>query len=802
MRKIIIGSRESALAVAQTKMLQNYIEENCPDISAEILTMKTTGDRILEKRLDEVGGKGLFVKELELALLEERVQLCVHSLKDMPMETREELPILGYSKREDPRDVLVLPEGAKEINLSLPIGTSSLRRELQLKKLYPEAKVEMIRGNLLSRLRKLEEGRYGVLVLAAAGLKRLGLAHRIFRYFSVEEILPAAGQGILAVQGKKGFDYGFLAGFFDEGATDAAIAERSFVKRLGGGCSSPVAAYAEITEDKLMLTGLTLLEEKEMKNAGQEFGEGSPAAYRIGKIQGKRSDGGRLGEELAERMRGMKDSGKVWLVGAGPAEIDLLTIKAKKVIEQADVVVHDALVGRSIVDIIPDSVEKIDVGKRAGRFYMPQEEINALLPSLARQGKKVVRLKGGDPFVFGRGGEEMDALVENGIPFEVVPGVTSAIAVPAYFGIPATHREFASSVHIITGHPKKGEELRINYPALKEAGGTLVFLMGILHLHPIVSGLLTAGMEPKTPAAILQQGGSGGQKKISTTLDLLEEEAGKQEILMPAIIIVGEVVRLSEKYAWLEKLPLFGKKFLTTRPRERSGELAERLRELGAKVVELPTIEIEGIHPNLRLREEIARLSAYRFLAFTSPAGVEAWMRELFDMGKDARFMSGVSIAAIGSGTAQALRRYGLLADLVPEVYHGKALGALLREKCADGDKVLLARSAIGNPELVEELKKGKEIEVTDIAVYITKEKDGVGDCPVEEADGVFFTSSSTVRGFGSLFSGMDFSGVRALCIGEMTARTAKEYGMQAEIAEEATVEGLVELACGQAGEK
>lgn len=304
MRKIIIGSRESALAVAQTKLLQNYIEENCPNISVEILTMKTTGDRVLEKRLDEVGGKGLFVKELECALLENRAQLAVHSLKDMPMEIQDELPILGYSRREDPRDVLVLPEGATEINPALPIGTSSLRRELQLKKLYPKIKIEMIRGNLLSRLRKLDEGRYGALVLAAAGLKRLDLAHRIFRYFSVEEMLPAAGQGILAVQGKKGIDCGCLTGFFDEEAKDAALAERAFVKRLGGGCSSPVAAYAEITGEELVLTGLALLEQKGAGEVEHGFDEESFTPYRIEKLRGKRTDGEQLGEELAERMRG------------------------------------------------------------------------------------------------------------------------------------------------------------------------------------------------------------------------------------------------------------------------------------------------------------------------------------------------------------------------------------------------------------------------------------------------------------------------------------------------------------------
>lgn len=302
MRKIIIGSRESALAVAQTEILKNFIEEKCPDISAEILTMKTTGDRILEKRLDEAGGKGLFVKELELALLEGRVQLCVHSLKDMPMEIKEELPILGYSRREDPRDVLVLPKGKLALNPALPIGTSSLRRELQLKKLYPEIKVEMIRGNILNRLRKLEEGKYCALVLAAAGLKRLGLSHRIFRYFSCEEMLPAAGQGILAVQGIKGIDYGFLGGFFDDEAKDAAIAERAFVRKLGGGCSSPAAAYAEIAGDELVLTGLVPLSDSKAM-AEQGFADENIVDYRTGKICGKRSDGGRLGEELADMMR-------------------------------------------------------------------------------------------------------------------------------------------------------------------------------------------------------------------------------------------------------------------------------------------------------------------------------------------------------------------------------------------------------------------------------------------------------------------------------------------------------------------
>ena len=313
-RKIAIGSRDSVLAMEQTKLLEDYIRENCPGICAEVLAMKTTGDRILEKRLEEIGGKGLFVKELDRALLENRTQLSVHSLKDMPMETDEELPILGFSRREDPRDVLVLPEGSRALNKALPVGTSSLRRELQFKRLYPEMEVKMVRGNLISRLKKLERGEYGGLLLAAAGLKRIGLTHRIFRYFSCEEMLPAAGQGILAVQGRKDLDYDFLEGFFDEDARDAALAERSFVRGLGGSCFSPTAAYAVCEGEKLTLTGLYYPGGNRDGDSGLRREARGPACEIppdakwgesvLDTVCGDRTEAEKLGRALAERMLG------------------------------------------------------------------------------------------------------------------------------------------------------------------------------------------------------------------------------------------------------------------------------------------------------------------------------------------------------------------------------------------------------------------------------------------------------------------------------------------------------------------
>lgn len=289
MRKIVIGSRDSRLAVVQSEMVRDFILEKHPDMEVEILTMKTTGDKILDRTLDKIGGKGLFVKELDKALLEKHSDLSVHSLKDMPMEVPEDLPLVAFSKREDPRDVLVLPEGETELNPEKPLGCSSLRRTLQLKELYPDMECKSVRGNVQTRLRKLEEGQYGALVLAAAGLKRLGLAHRISRYFEPEEMIPAAGQGILAVQGRAGEDTSFLEGFQDADAAYAALAERAFVKYLDGGCSSPVAAHAVVEEGTLTLLGLYYEEET--------------GNYKKGRVTGKTAEAEMLGIALAQRLR-------------------------------------------------------------------------------------------------------------------------------------------------------------------------------------------------------------------------------------------------------------------------------------------------------------------------------------------------------------------------------------------------------------------------------------------------------------------------------------------------------------------
>ena len=284
-----VGSRESRLAVIQSEVILNWIRENCPEIGTELVTMKTSGDRVLNRALEELGGKGLFVKELDRALLEGRTDLSVHSLKDLPMETPPELPVLGFTRREDPRDVLVLPQGVAEWDRSKLVGCASRRRAIQLRRLWPEVRVELIRGSVETRLRKLDEGQYGATILAAAGLKRLGLETRISRFFTPEEMLPAAGQGILAVQGRLGLDYGWLSGCFDREGACCALAERAFVRALGGGCSSPVAAYAVPEGEQLWLRGFY----SEPDGTGCWFGE----------LRGSAEEPEKLGLEMARKWK-------------------------------------------------------------------------------------------------------------------------------------------------------------------------------------------------------------------------------------------------------------------------------------------------------------------------------------------------------------------------------------------------------------------------------------------------------------------------------------------------------------------
>ena len=763
--------------MAQTKLVLNQIEAAHPEIAFELITMKTTGDKILDRTLDKVGGKGLFVKELDRALRDGRVDITVHSLKDVPMETPEDLPLLAFAKRGDPRDALVLREGISALEPGMVIGCSSARRVLQLKTLYPQCTVKPVRGNIVTRLKKLDSGEFDALILAAAGLDRMDFSHRASRYFEPDEMIPAAGQGILAIQGRAEGDYAFLESADDPEARCCALAERAFVRELDGGCSSPVAAFAVVSGETVILTGLY---------PNPETGEAM-----VDKISGKTADAEHLGICLARKMAGK--TGKVWLVGAGPGGPGLLTVKGQELLAQAEVVVYDRLVGPGILARIPRTAEAIDVGKKSGNHPVPQWQINEILLEKALEGKRVVRLKGGDPFVFGRGGEELELLIEHGVPFEVVPGITSAVAVPAYNGIPVTHRDCTTSFHVITGHTRKGEGPSVDFKTLAALDATLVFLMGLSALGDIASGLISAGMDENIPAAVLEKGTTAHQRRVVSTLKNIEAETRAAEIQSPAIIVVGKVCAYSEQFAWADKRPLGGVRVLVTRPQESASALTGKLTALGAEVTEIPSIETVPIPDNTALRDALSRLPEFQWLALTSPAGVRIFFEELLQNGLDTRALSGLKIAAVGSATAAALRERGIRADLTPKTYDGAHLGEMLANETG---KILLVRAETGSPELPEALKKaGKDFE--EVPAYRTVFRaDGVLS-PEEfftgPKDFAAFTSASTVEGFVRRAEGMDFAKVNALCIGEQTARKAREAGMQATVSHAATMDSMIE---------
>lgn len=483
-------------------------------------------------------------------------------------------------------------------------------------------------------------------------------------------------------------------------------------------------------------------------------------------------------------------NGKVYLVGGGPGDAGLLTCKGKMLLDQADVVVYDALVGDAVLAMVPPEARRINVGKRSGNHTCSQDEINHILLDEALKGNTVVRLQGGDPFLFGRGGEEIALLAKHGVEFEIVPGVTSALSAPAYGGIPVTHRALSASVHIYTAHRKAGTALDLDYAALAKLGGTLVFLMGVSALPELCKGLLTAGMEPKTPAAVVHRGTTAAQAKVISTLEALPEDA--KNMTAPSIILIGPVCALAKDFSWAEKRPLFGLRFVVTRPRRRGSKLTDKLRALGAEVIELPAIATNPL-PGAGLDG----LWDSQWLVFTSPSGVELFFDLLRARSLDVRKLASLKIAALGQGTADRLAGFGLLADLVPPTYDADSLGKALAAKLKPGDRVFLARAKEGSPALVERLTAVPGTNVIDRAIYETVPVDPVLDpLPLlDERTWPIFTSASTVRSFAGMVGAERLSGVHALCIGPQTAEQATQYGMNVQIAKSATIDALVDLA-------
>jgi len=497
--------------------------------------------------------------------------------------------------------------------------------------------------------------------------------------------------------------------------------------------------------------------------------------------------------------------GVAYLVGAGPGDPGLITARALELIGAADVILHDRLVGDAVLGLARPETELIYVGKRPGEPAIEQDRIEALIVEHARAGRSVVRLKGGDPFVFGRGGEEAEALAAAGVEFEVVPGVSAGIAAPAYAGIPVTHREDASAVAFVTGHedPEKAEAA-LDWDALARFPGTLVLYMGVGNLPAIAERLAAAGRDPGEPAAAIERGTQPGQRTVTATLAGLPAAVAEGGLRAPAILVFGAVAARRETIAWLERRPLHGRRVVVTRARAQASGLAATLRGLGAEVVELPAIRIEPRLDRAAVRTAIADLHSYALVCLTSPNGVELLFEAMSAQGRDARALANATMAAIGPGTAAALERHGVLADVVPQRFVAEALVEALAGVEVRDRPVLVARAAEARDVLPEALaQRGAEVDV--VALYETV-RESPGPEALEAAAGadyVTFTSSSTVRNLLAAAGDRLPGSARVVSIGPITSAAAREAGLEVAVeAERHDIEGLVAALLADAAEQ
>lgn len=498
---------------------------------------------------------------------------------------------------------------------------------------------------------------------------------------------------------------------------------------------------------------------------------------------------------------------KVYLIGAGPGDPGLLTIKAKQVIETADIIVWDYLANEKFLDYCRPDAEMIYVGKKGGDHTLPQDKINDLLIEKAREGKTIARLKGGDPYVFGRGGEEAEELLEAGVPFEVVPGITAGVAAPAYAGIPVTHREHTTSVCFITGHedPTK-EKSGHNWAVYAQSESTLVFYMGVKNLPMIADNLISNGRDPKTPVALVRWGTRCNQESMVSTLDSVADEAAKRGFKAPSIIVVGSVCELHDKLNWFEQKPLLGRGVVVTRAREQASSLSDRLADLGACVHQFPTIDITPLDDYAPVRDAIGRLARYDWLVFTSVNGVKHFWNQLAALRLDARALCGCQVAAIGPATADALKDKGIIPDFVPSKYVAEHVVEGMLKLGVEGKRVLIPRAKVAREVLPEELRRaGADVEI--LPVYETRPSDRGRDdvmAAIEagEVHCITFASSSTVENFFDKVSPEFMKAhpeVRLACIGPVTAKTLEGFGFTPHIQpEDYTIPALADALAGK----
>lgn len=801
MKKTIrIGTRKSLLALVQTEIVKDALLRAFPETEIEIVKIDTKGDQLLDRSLTSFGGKGVFTVELEAELLSGAIDIAVHSAKDMPMEFPAGLGIGAVLSRADARDTFVSLDGTKLADLApgSVVGTSSLRRELQIKEINPQVQIKLLRGNVQTRLRKLKEGQYDGIILAAAGIERLGYENEEefhYEYLEPETFLPAAGQGILAVESRMddAETAEMLAAIHDEEAACLLAAERSFLKTIGGSCNAPAAAYCRKEGGRFLMDAMFVKDGAHLRRAHMD-------------IAADAQDMLEAATQLGKDIAGEVNKGIVYLVGAGPGDEDLMTRKGLKVLREADVVVYDSLASSSLLNEVRDDAELIFAGKRSSHHFKKQYETNQLLIDLAKEGKNVVRLKGGDPYIFGRGGEEGQELRAAGVDFVVVPGISSSYSVPAYCGIPVTHRDYASSFHVITGHEgnhKNGATV-LDYGTLAREEGTLIFLMGLKNLPNIVKNLIENGKDPKTPAGVLQEGTTARQKMAVGTLENIVEVVEREGIQTPAITVVGDVVSLAGELSWYGGKPLSGQRVLVTGSPSMVERLSPLLKEEGAEAISFSLIRTEAMDTP-EFDRAMADIDSYTWIVLTSANGVECFFDKLKAMRKDIRDFKDVHFAVIGDGTKNALEGHGIYSDLIPTAYSSKDMAAAMVPHMKPTDKVLLLRAEEANAVLPDSLTAAG-IDHTCVSLYHTVVDERKADelsRLIETVDYITFASSSAVRAFVSMAGSLENVSAKYISIGPVTTKTAEAEGLHVDrTAAVYTAQGIVDVIIEDVREK
>lgn len=778
---IRIGTRGSKLAMVQAQYVQSRILKHFPGHTCEIAVISTKGDRIQNVALNQIGDKGLFVKEIEEQLLNGSIQLGVHSMKDMPSELPDGLMFTRTWKREDPRDALILRTARSLMELpgGAVIGTGSLRRAYQLKMLRPDLSIVDIRGNVDTRLRKMEEQQLDGIVLAAAGLNRLGMEKKITQYLEPEQMVPACAQGALALEIRAGETelLQMLDSLSDECSCRAVLAERTFLAKIGGSCHIPAGAVCREQDGMLWMRAVY----------------GTEDGGRIAHTQVTGKDPVELGTRAAKLLKGKVHPGTVTLVGAGPGDAGLITVKGLQAIAQADCIIYDRLAGAELLGYAKADCELIYAGKENHHHTMKQEEINRLLVEKAEQYRNVVRLKGGDVYVFGRGGEEGIFLRDNGISFEIVPGISSSIAGPACAGIPITHRGVSTGFHVVTAHNKKDMLTDLDFGAMARGKDTLVFLMGLSRLEEIVQRLAAAGMDEQTPAAVIENATMPQQRVLTAPLSGIAEAVRTAGVVSPALIVVGEVVGLRDKLDCAGTKELAGKRYLVAKVGQECSPLTKKLREQGAFVQEVCTGRIRFLEHAFTP----GQLDQSDWIVLTSKNGAEAFFAELKRLRADLRRLAGKKFAVVGKKTAKVLEEHGIYADLVPETFDSETLLRSLKNAVKEKETVLWGKPKTEEVLTLEQM--GEFCSLISAELYENEACMAPELTELSYDNYCFGCASAVKRTLGGLapelMKQLKEREERILSIGPKTSQALRDAGFGGFLeAGEATYEGMLEV--------